>query len=157
RLRTEEHRLKRTLNALKPVAHRAQCKDELTALGPVVALPPEQSERRLESMQALRASARESERLNRDLEELRADRGALEVPEPLVEVDAQQIAEFSERLAVTRKALRDLPSLQGQIRAREDSVQNQLLQLPKPPGLDEIERLRLSGPDHARIRRLIQE
>jgi uncharacterized protein YhaN len=139
-LRRETNRLERIARALPLLPMRRTLSEELEQIGQVPSLRENFSEERLSAFVAIENGRAQTKANEEKIVELDARIAALPIPETLL-AHAEAIRGLYQRLGSHRKAARDLPALQAELRTLEKDA-NRLL-----------EDLRLGEPGSSRLSR----
>jgi uncharacterized protein YhaN len=152
-LRTTAGHLDRYRKALPVIAKEGVLRAELEDLGAVVALPEGFAIDRQKVEGNLRNASEAAESARTALEGIESDRGALLVPDRILE-QAEAIAALAERLGAHKKGVTDAPGLRARLEEAERDVYNMLRDLGRPASLDEVDKLRVPAPARARVQEL---
>ncbi len=116
--RAEKRRLERIHDALPVLSRRRQAREELEAMGPVVLLPDDFTDRRHNASSALETARTAEAAALRAIAELDAPIDDLAVPDDLL-AEAEAVERIRDGLAGYRKAVAALPEARGQLRIIE--------------------------------------
>jgi uncharacterized protein YhaN len=157
RLREESFAQKGLQSALGPIAKRNDLRDKLAQLGALPVLADDARERRERAQRALEQATHESARLEREALKKRARLAELVVPDNLLGASAEAIERLRDRVGDFRKAEKDLPRRREEVRVSEAHVQRLVATLYPGQPLEQLEKLRPSTAEIARVRKLSQE
>jgi len=125
-------------------------------LGEVPLLPEDARDHRRNAERILKENLTRREKLSDEEQRLHAEHVALDVPDPLLALEAR-IAELAGARAIHLKAATDRSGLASKLNAGVIALDELLRRLPLPKSPEEIEALRIDTASQARIRDLIRE
>jgi uncharacterized protein YhaN len=125
-LRAEHSAVERSAHLLPLLLQRRELLAARAALGPIVLLPSDATAQRQKAQQELARAETEASRLRALIEERSARRAALDIPESLLGLPAEQIEAVSQELGKHRKAARDLPRVRAQLQVAESELERAL-------------------------------
>ncbi len=153
-LEAEQRRLQRAVLVLPKLGARTVALRDRASLGDFEPMSEDAISDRSEAQRLADEASREVERLEGEIQRLEADRDRLDVPVALLDISSEVIEDVRDRLGNHRKAAKDLPRRQGQLRALEEEAAAMLRGLGAGVPLDRVEELRVSAGDQARIKSL---
>lgn len=141
KLNHEKYRLERLKQALPHLGQRRKLMEDLTALGAVIELPSDFTERRKKIEQQGREARSRFETSTARLSDLREKKAGISLNQGLLD-HTDAIEDLHQRLGQFRKALNDRLRLEGQHSSSRVECANLLKQIRPELSMDEIERLR---------------
>lgn len=153
--RSELSRLQRLQRVQATVRKRETLLEQKTALGQVRWLPDGCTEERSQIQATLRRVDEQKQKLQEEQARCEQDRAALVIPEALLARESA-LESLRERLGAHRKALNDLPGLEGGVAAARAEAEGLLRELGRTESPDESG-VPIDAAAQARIRRLGQQ
>ena len=150
---TKKQRLQRTLPL---IAKREILLDKKNALGAIKPVPESCTAERIGALAALDKAEAQIERLEKEKDKLQNELDSLHIPVELLERQ-KEIKEYESRVAVTRKALGDIPSLETEIKLNLHEANQILRNLGRPESPENIEDLRIDLATQETINALSRE
>ncbi|RJQ66664.1 MAG: hypothetical protein C4519_25170 [Desulfobacteraceae bacterium] len=145
--------LSRHRDALKYVTRQSQLQQDLAALDAVPDLAADFAERRVAAQAKIQAGAQAEQDSVRQLAELDLKLNSLTYNEQIIG-QAKVIEDLAREVSVHTKALADSRTLRAEMHRHKESAQQAMSLLRPGLTVEEIEALRLSTPEKARIQRL---
>ncbi len=145
--------LSRHRDALKHVTRRKELQKALAALGPVPDLAEDFSQRRVEVQVTMKTAEQAEQNLNRELADMERQLETLTHDDRII-AQAKIIEELAKEVSVHTTALADMKKLRGEIHRHHESAEKNIRLLRDGLTLENVETLRLSTADKAKIQRL---
>jgi len=153
-LRPKVNRSGRLLDAIPIIAERKERMWARAGMGEVLILPADFAEARRSAMEEL-ARAQDTEAEGREkVSAMQRSLDDLVVPDPLL-AQEDVITDLHKQLGSHLKAMRDLPTLEGEAVQLQEDAETILKTLRPGLPLDEVESLRLSSIEREKIRDLV--
>lgn len=137
----ELNRLRRIRRVQPKFARRSALRQQLSALGEVVALPGDFGKRRQQAVQKLQSSEEINKKTSRKIKEISNKLKVINVNDALLEL-GEAIQLLHERVGAHRKAMLDRPDLQVRCSQLLSDANRQLQEIRPNLQLDEVEQLR---------------
>ncbi|MCP5413591.1 MAG: AAA family ATPase [Chromatiaceae bacterium] len=139
--RAEVNRLQRIQRVLPKLARRRGLAQDLAALGEVVVLPDNFAERRQKAANAMESARTIVEKTAPRLEGLRQQLAGLSINEGLLD-QAENIEDLHMRLGSHRKAMRDRPNLDAEMKQLRTDAESLIKEIRPGLALQDAEQLR---------------
>ena len=152
-LSSEISLLSRHGDALKYVTRQDELQKAIAALGPVPDLTEDFAQRRVEIQVKIKTAEQTEQNLNRELIDIDQQLGTLTYDEQIIS-HAKMIEELAKQVSVHTTALSDMKKLRGEIYRHNESAEKNIRLLRAGLTLEDIETLRLSTAEKAKIQRL---
>ncbi len=154
RMRSEQGRLARTLQALPTISRWKETTGELQELREVSLLPDDFGRRREQAVAGLHSAQARRQGAQEQIARLRSQRDDLTVDDELL-ASADEIAELHQRLGSHRKAMQDRPQLSAKHALAEGLIREVLQRLGRPADLSHVDSLLITAQTRTRVQDLV--
>ena len=153
-LRPKIHRLERFHDAMPIIAEWKAAKTTRADMGEVLILPVDFAETRQSVVEELKRAEQAQTRGREKLSAIQSDLDVLIVPDALL-VQEDIVTDLHRQLGSHLKAMRDLPTLEGEAVQLQDDIEAILKDLRPGLSINDVESLRLSTTEREKIRALV--